>query len=299
MMAPKDLTKNACIAFQQTAGDWNKMYSKHKSSIEASLPWSPKVYAGALAVCYGALSLPTLYTKKLFGSIGGGALNWLYVGGVMGPLRSLVSLFDFRVIKGMFATVYYVTKNCLPLAIKKTLDYLIKSLSEFFFTVEKAVKGLAKVKNLQSRQMLTESKSMLMEGRIWDWFKNKMYSIASKFKDAAWYMVKKGWSVVEKPFMAVLYPLSQCLAKNNKLHGLLSSSSLSSGLAGKLVAKLGLGATISGVAGTAVLGTTVGIALSSILSFMAVLSTVFFIATMMNMFGGMVEFKNMISDVFS
>lgn len=299
MMAPKNLTRNASIAFTQTAAEFGKMYSRNRSQIEASLPWAPKVYSGALAVAYGVLSLPTVYTKKLFGSIAGGALNWLYVGGIMAPFKRLVSLFDFRVIKGMFATVYYVTKECLPLAINKTLTYLINSLAKFFFTVEKAVKGLAKVKSLQSKNMLMESKAKLMEGRIWDWFKNTMYNIAMKFKDAAWYMVKKGFSVIEKPFMAVLYPLSQCLTKNNKLHGLLSSNALSSGLAGKLVKKLGLGATIGGIAATSIMGTTVGVVVSGLLSFMAVLSTAFMIASFMNMFGGMIEFKNMIVDVFS
>ena len=294
MMAPKDLTKNACIAFSQTIGEFGGMYRANKSAIDASLPWAPGVYTGALSVCYGVLSMPTKYMTKLFGTIGGGALNWLYVGGVMAPLQNLVSLLDFRTIKGMFATVYYVMKNCIPLAISKIFDYMINGLAEYFFAITKAVKGVAKVKSLAKRQMLTESKSVLMEGKIWDWFKGKMYNIAMKFKDAAWWLIKKGWSVIEKPFMKALYPITQCLVKNNKMRGLIKGNALSSGLGGKLVAGLGLTSLV-----TAGAATTVGLMIPAILGFMATFATVFTIAGYMNMGGAMLEFKNMVTDVFS
>jgi hypothetical protein len=293
-MAGGKISKAAVAAFKSAIPDLQSYYSKEKMNIDKSLKITPEIYDGALAVMYATLNAPPTFFKKTFGSIPGFIFNTLYSVLVM-PFKGLISLFDLRTWKNFITTIFGFVTECLPSVLTKLFKKMFEALGAFYQALSKASKGVKKLEQLHKKHMLLESKKIHMESRIWDWFKNTAYKIASKFKDAAFWFLKKGFAVIEKPYMAVLQPFAECMSRVNKMGGSLYAlkSVGNSAMIGKFLTMIGLG----GLAVTGG-GLAMGTMLSGTLVIMGWTAVVFSVATYLNMVGQFIEFKNMIVDVF-
>ena len=288
------LTKKAVKAFMETGPSIKKFYAQNKAAIGKDLPWSPKIYNNALSIMYAVVKAPDSFFKRAFGTVPGMALSYAY-GIVVAPLRTLLGALDLRTYKNFMSTIFYFFTDCLPNSLTNLFTKMFETLSDYFETIMKGSRASKSLKRLVSKNMLLESKAIHLESRIWDWVKGKLSAIAAKVKSAVWWFLKKGLSVIEKPFMAVVQPFAECMSRINKMGGNagLMKSLVSSKSVGSLVRFLGGGALVAS-SGTLALGAGFGM-LVTVMGYTAV---VFSIAGYLNMVGQAIEFKNMIMDIF-
>ena len=170
-----------------------------------------------------------------------------------------------------------------------------EALSEYWYAFTKAISGTKRIQQLKQSKMLLESKADLMEGRIWNWLKEKVQYVASKFKDAAWWLLKKGFGLVEKAFLVVMQPMAECMTRVNKMGDASAAMSVfaegGKGAAATWIAtSLGIGGLFTSMAVFTPVVWVMGI--------VGTVAWVFSYATYANMVGQFLEFKNMIVDVF-
>lgn len=291
-MTAGDISKQASVVLFDSLDDLKAMYSKQKADIDNSLKFAPGIYTGAISMMYAVLQAPPTLFSRIFGTVPGMVFQMFYQFLIF-PYSVVLKALDLRTLKNLVSTILYFVIDCLPSFFTNLIQKIFSTLASFFDTTAKAIRGQKMIAKLRSRQMLTESKCAMMEIKIWDWFKGVIGKIASKAKDAAWSVIKTGLSIVEKPFMAIVYPLTQCMAKVNKLGGSANPGALSaSAIANPGIIKV---ATMMGIAATS----SVVVSLSGFLWVIGVATFVFTVATYLNMVGQFVEFKNMISDAFS
>jgi hypothetical protein len=293
-MAGGKITNAAVMAFKSAMPDIKNVYAKEKMNIDKSLKITPEIYDGALALMYATLNAPPTFFKKTFGALPGFAFNMLYQSLVL-PFKGLIAMFDLRTWKNFISTIFGFITECLPSVITSLFRKMFQALGSFYKALSKAVKGIKRLENMYQKNVLLESKKMHLESRIWDWFKNTAYKIASKFKDAAFWFLKKGFAVIEKPYMAVLQPFAECMSRVNKMSGSLYAlkSVGSSTLIGKFLTMIGLGSMVATSGGLAM-----GTVLSGTLVVMGWTAVAFSVATYLNIVGKFIEFKNMVVDIF-
>jgi len=294
-MATGTLSKRMTAAFAMSVNDIKMTYARQKADIDKSLRFSPGVYDASIAMVYAFLKMPESVIKRTMGTIPGMAFSFMY-SAYVAPVKVVLNVLDLRTLKGFFATIIYFVKDCVPKLLSTLLTKMFQVLADIFKAFAKSLTSVKKINNLKGRQMLTESKAYLLEGKIWDWFKSKVTAIVNKVKGAMWTIVKTGLAAIEKPFLDVVYPITKCMAKSNKTRG----ASLGTALSGKneTINKLGSAMGITGAV-TATLGTGGLAALASFGWLMGMVALVFGYVTYVNYIGEFLEFKNMIVDVFS
>ena len=296
-MESGSLCKKAMEVVKVSFDDVLEVYKTQKSDIEKSLKFSPGVYNGAIAMMYAVLQAPPALFERSMGKIAGTVFNIAY-SIIVAPLKLLLQAFDLRTMKNFFSTIWSFVFECIPESLSKIINSMMTTLSEYYNILMKAVRGQKKIDCLKSRQMLTESKHAHLEIRIWDWFKNTIRKVAEKAKSAAWWFLKKGLSVIEKPFMAVVYPFTQCMSRVNKIPGSIGSifGKNNFTLINKFMGYLGVGGLFASAAIS--VPASITIAFGGLITFMGNVAMTFTVATALNMVGQFIEFKNLIVDAF-
>jgi len=171
-MATGTLSKRMTAAFAMSVNDIKMTYARQKSDIDKSLRFTPGVYDASIAMVYAFLKMPESVIKRTMGTIPGMAFSFMY-SAYVAPVRVVLNVLDLRTLKGFFATIIYFVKDCVPKLFSSLLTKMFQTLADLFNALAKSLTSIKKVNNLKGRQMLTESKAVLMEGKIWDWFETK------------------------------------------------------------------------------------------------------------------------------
>ena len=287
----------SAMVVKESAVSIKSIYASQKADIEKSVKWAPKMYTGALSLVYAVLNAPEDAITKSLGSIAGWGFRWAY-GSIVKPLKAVVAALDVRTWINFVSTIWSFVMECIPKSIFSMVTRFFEALSEYWYSFTKAIAGTKRIQSMVQKKMLMESKAELMEGKIWDWLKNKVYAVASKFKDAAWWLLKKGLGLVEKAFLIVIQPLAECMTRVNKLGGASkvmsvfgSKDAAKSAATSWIATSLGLSGAIAGAA-------TLG-PIAALMGVVGTVAWVFSLTTYMNMVGQFLEFKNMIVDVFA